>query len=156
MRRIALVLVSALALGTASMAAPNGGHGGGHASAAGGFHGGASHGNWHGGGGAWHGGYHRYGAYYGGFGWGLGWGLGWGWWGWPAFYSPYYYDNPFYYGVTTYQYETPAPVTVQTAPQPGAPSYYYCTNPAGYYPAVGTCQVPWQAVPVAPQGVVPQ
>jgi len=36
-------------------------------------------------------------------------------------------------------------------PWPGYPGYvgpvwYYCANPPGYYPYVGTCLVPWQPV----------
>ena len=33
------------------------------------------------------------------------------------------------------------------------PSYwYYCQNPAGYYPYVRQCAVPWQPVPIIPPG----
>jgi hypothetical protein len=47
----------------------------------------------------------------------------------------------------------PAPVVVQVAPQPTAPPpqfWYYCDNPAGYYPYVASCSTPWREVPATP------
>lgn len=91
------------------------------------------------------------------------------WLGWPSYYRPYgYWPYPYYPPLYPYPYPYPymasPPVTViqqppvmvapapQAAPAPSAPqSYYYCTNPKGYYPYVMTCQVPWQPVPVTPQ-----
>jgi hypothetical protein len=32
---------------------------------------------------------------------------------------------------------------------PAGPSWYYCYDPPGYYPAVATCKVPWHPVPAA-------
>jgi hypothetical protein len=46
----------------------------------------------------------------------------------------------------------PAP-TVYVEPAQPAPQnfWYYCTNPAGYYPYVKNCTVPWmQVVPTPP------
>ena len=41
----------------------------------------------------------------------------------------------------------PAPPTA-SAPPPVAPQYwYYCENPAGYYPSIPQCSVPWRRVP---------
>lgn len=41
----------------------------------------------------------------------------------------------------------PAPVVVQTAPEAPAASYwYYCTQPAGYFPYVQQCSQPWMKV----------
>ena len=31
----------------------------------------------------------------------------------------------------------------------GQPVWYYCANPPGYYPYVGSCPVPWQHVPLS-------
>jgi hypothetical protein len=41
--------------------------------------------------------------------------------------------------------------TVYVTPQQGAPSnyWYYCTDPAGYFPYVQSCNKAW--VPVVPQ-----
>ncbi len=56
-----------------------------------------------------------------------------------------------------------SPPPQQTVVVPAAPAYvppatyappvaYWCGNPAGYYPAVQSCYVPWQTVPTgAPQ-----
>src|SRR5262249_53197546 len=59
------------------------------------------------------------------------------WWGAPYGYGWYGYPYPYAYG---------PPVVVQSAPQvyvqPAAPAqqyWYYCQNPAGYYPSVGQC-----------------
>jgi hypothetical protein len=44
----------------------------------------------------------------------------------------------------------PQDVTDQGAP-PDVPGYWYrCDDPAGYYPYVGLCAHPWQAVPAVP------
>jgi len=128
---LALAVFSAAAIAAAPASAQHGGgsHGGG------GYHGG---GGWHGGHG-WHHGWHG--------GWGWGWGVGIGFYDpwWPGYYgygySPYYY--PYYSepSVTVLQ-QAPA---AQAAP---AASWYYCDNPAGYYPYVQTCSQPWR--PVAP------
>ncbi len=116
-------------------------------------------------------GYRGYGypGYGYGFGWGLGYGAGWALataplWGWGAAPAAVYVDPSFYpYGVAQPAYppltefvepgvqqQPPAAVPApQTAPQvaPQSPGYwYYCTEPAGYYPYVGQCLRPWTAV----------
>jgi hypothetical protein len=115
-----------------------GGHGGGmgggggmHGGGGGGFHGGGfSGGGFHGGGFS-GGGFHRGGfdhdRFRGGFGGGLGWDG-----------SLYYGDDyPYYDYYGSYGYT-----------QPSASQYwYYCQNPAGYYPYVAQCSTAWQPVP---------
>jgi len=75
----------------------------------------------------------------------------WGW-SWPAWNAP----------VTTVA-EVPFDVAPQTfierAVEPQAPSgfWYYCSDPAGYYPWVRTCNRPWTPVsPTPPPGSAPQ
>ena len=94
--------------------------------------------------GHWHGGW--------GWGWGVGLGLGLGlaydaayWGGYPYYGYPYYSYAP----ATTIVQTTPV-MQAQPAPAAAVPSYYYCSKPQGYYPAVTACQVPWQAVPTIP------
>ena len=46
------------------------------------------------------------------------------------------------------------PVVIQQAPPPppNQPTmWYYCDNPAGYYPYVQTCTMPFRAVPAQPR-----
>lgn len=139
-RSLALASIAAAVALTADPAgaAGYGSHGGG-----GGYHGGGYHG-----GGGYRGGYHHG----GGWGWGLGLGLGLGVGLGAAYYDPWW---PGYY--SAYPYYADAPVTVvqpQAAPvqaAPAASTYYYCDNPAGYYPYVQNCSQPWRQVPVTPQ-----
>lgn len=74
-------------------------------------------------------------------------GPGWYEWGpppafvWPAWSPPVIVQQP--------------PVVVQPAPPlpPGPPPqsyWYYCQNPAGYYPYVATCPGGWRQVPAQP------
>ena len=122
------------------------------------------HGGWHGGhykpgygGGGW--GRYPYwgGGYWGGF-WGPSIGFYWGgpaYWGWPYYASgwPYYSAGFGYYGggyPAVYEQDT----TVYVNPSfssPAAPSnhWYYCTDPAGYFPYVQNCNRAW--IPVTPQ-----
>jgi hypothetical protein len=108
---------------------------------------------------AWsHGGGFHGGGGYGGFRGGYGGGFHGG--GYIGIYAtPYYYGYP-YYG---YPY-TPSPTIVV----PSSPTYveqntiiedssehpagywYYCTNPAGYYPYVKECSTDWQKVNPTP------
>jgi len=47
---------------------------------------------------------------------------------------------------------------VQPAAAPGpAPqqSWYFCSNPKGYYPYVQNCSSGWSSVPVTPPGMSP-
>ena len=74
-------------------------------------------------------------------------GVGFGpYWGWPYPYPypyPYYAAPPVVYAPTIYAAPAPAPV----ARMPPAQSWYYCDNPKGYYPYVGSCAAGWQQVP---------
>jgi hypothetical protein len=101
-------------------------------------HGHAWHGGWHGpGAAAWHGGHWHHGWYGSRFGW---------WWvvpglGWTFYSAPIYpYPEP--------PPLPPPPAAAPAGPPPGAPpTWYYCADPAGYYPHVQRCTVPWQPVP---------
>ena len=150
---IAVALLGAVALGQPNLAyaGPQGGGGGG------GFHGGG--GGFHGGGGGFHGGgfhgggFHAMGGFHGGgfsgfHGGGFhgdrfhdgrfdhdrfrdrrfffGGALAYPWWG--------YYPDYGYYGYSQ-------PYTSQT--------WYYCSDPVGYYPYVTQCYTGWQAVPAS-------
>ncbi len=77
------------------------------------------------------------------------------------YYPSYYYDaGPPFWGGGWYAYALP-PVVVQAPPVEVAPQplgeapptfWYYCRNPAGYYPHVPACPEGWAAVPaVAPR-----
>jgi hypothetical protein len=73
-----------------------------------------------------------------------------GWW-WIVDGSWYFYPAP------VYPYPDPyvPPVVVAPAPAPAAPPpssglWYYCPNPAGYYPYVQQCPVPWTPVRPSP------
>ncbi|MGE0486926.1 MAG: hypothetical protein AB7Q81_22440 [Gammaproteobacteria bacterium] len=84
-----------------------------------------------------------------------------GWWG-PSYYRPwppYYYYEP-----RTVIIEREPPVYIQRpmpqvapapapAPQAAPRVWYYCPNPAGYYPYVQNCPQPW--VSVDPSTVAP-
>lgn len=65
-----------------------------------------------------------------------------GWW-WIAGGIWYFYPAP------VYPYPDPyLPPSAVVPPTPGAQRYwYYCANPAGYYPYVPQCETAWQAVP---------
>jgi hypothetical protein len=141
----ALLCIATLGWPNLSNAAHGGGGGGFHGGG-GGFHGGGLHGGgFHGFGGGWHGGFAG-GNSHGG-NWYHGWHngrYGWWWWGGPAvgftFYDyPYgwgYWPDYGYYGDYGY------------GQQPYAGQYwYYCSDPAGYYPYVQQCNVQWQPVP---------
>jgi hypothetical protein len=130
-------------------------------------------GSWHGGqGGNWNGGWHGGGGWRGGYGyrgyygwrggyWGPGFGVYWGgplWWGaWP--YASYAYGYPYGYGYggypaynmvvdsPTYISEEPASGSFQSAqPAPANNFWYYCADPAGYYPYVKNCNQTWMQV----------
>ena len=123
--RAAAALLFAAAVGQASLAhaGPHGGGGGFHG---GGFHGGGFHGGGFHGGGFHGGGFHGGGFHGGGFG-----VLG-------LPYYPYSYGGDYY---PYYGYDTGQPGTSQT--------WYYCSDPAGYYPYVTQCNAGWQAVPAS-------
>src|SRR5262245_2673188 len=93
-----------------------------------------------------------------------GWHGGWGWRG-PVFWGPrvvigapfvfappVYYPRPYVYAAPVYAppalYAAPAPVV---APQPpvytqGGQYWYYCQDPAGYYPTIAQCPAGWLQV----------
>jgi hypothetical protein len=154
----------------------SGGYRGG--SGGGAYHGGYGGSGYHGGGnwGGYRGGYYR-GGYWGG-GWRGGYYPYWssGYWG--GFWGPslgFYVGGPAYWGAVDYPYyagsyvgswgSAPAVVdedaTMYMAPQASAqvaqaaPStyWYYCTNPAGYFPYVQNCNKAW--IPVVPQSAPP-
>jgi hypothetical protein len=55
---------------------------------------------------------------------------------------PYYpYGGDYYYPYYGYGYDTGQPTASQ--------SWYYCSDPAGYYPYVAQCNTGWQAVPAS-------
>jgi len=76
-----------------------------------------------------------------------------GWW-WFAGGVWYFYDAPVYpYPTVVSETTYLEPVGAPPAAAPGvpaAPTYYYCDNPAGYYPYVQSCAMPWRPVPAAP------
>jgi hypothetical protein len=141
----ALLCAAALSEPNLAYAGPHGGGGGGgfHGGGMGGFHGGG--GGFHGGGfggfhgGGFHGGFagmhhgfgerqegfrDRRGVFIGGLG------LGFGYYGYP--YGWDYSPDYGYYGYSQ-------PYSSQ--------NWYYCSDPAGYYPYVAQCNTGWQAVP---------
>lgn len=72
--------------------------------------------------------------------------------GWPWYYQQPYYP---YYSYPLIVETTPStpPVYIERGSDQDAqapPSYYYCSNPQGYYPYVRTCPGGWQEVPVQP------
>ena len=69
--------------------------------------------------------------------------LGW-WWFVGGFW--YWYNAPVYpYPVYVADYYLAGELPAQ-----GGPMWYYCYNPAGYYPYVRSCAGPWRAVPATP------
>jgi hypothetical protein len=170
--RVAIALLLGAAISQPEVAhAGHGGGGGFHGGGFGGFHGGGFHGGgFHGGG---FGGFHGGGFHAGGFGgfhgggfhagfpgmhngfghvngghWDHGWHNGrYGWWGADGLgwnYYPYSsWGYPDYYGTYpdygTYDYTQPN----------ASQTWYYCSDPSGYYPYVTQCSTGWQAVPAS-------
>lgn len=108
--------------------------------------------------GPWYGGPRWYGGWYGGwYGPRVGVTIG-GPWGWPYSYPYPVYTAP---QVVVVPQTVPVPYVEQPTPppaQPAAPAaqqtlWFYCTNPAGYYPYVQNCTQAW--IPVRPQDVQP-
>ena len=125
---IAAALLCATALSQPNPAYAGGFHGGGRGFHGGGFHGGGFHGGFHGGGfhgngfhdGRFHDGrFHDNRFFFGG-------GLAYPWWG-------YYPDYGYYDYGQSYSSQT----------------WYYCSDPAGYYPYVTQCNTGCQAVPAS-------
>src|SRR6266851_46589 len=138
-RRTALATAAAALLCVAALSAPTlayareGGGGGGYGGRGGGF---AGSGGFHGGGGGFHGGgfaggggFHRGGFHRGGFG---------------GFYGGGFYGDGFYGGGYYGDYPSAG---YSDYSQPSAQTWYYCSNPAGYYPYVSQCYTGWQIVP---------
>ncbi|NJD08789.1 MAG: hypothetical protein FIA97_20205 [Methylococcaceae bacterium] len=73
----------------------------------------------------------------------------------PFFWSYRYPFYPYYYPPMIVPVPTEPPTYVERGGgdrerQPLPPNYwYYCANPAGYYPSVSQCSTDW--IPVAPQ-----
>jgi len=62
---------------------------------------------------------------------------------------------PWYYYPPPPVVYAPPPVVYAPAPQPtylsqSPQAWYYCDNPAGYYPYVTTCSSAWRQVPARP------
>jgi hypothetical protein len=75
-----------------------------------------------------------------------------GYWG-PGYWGPWPYAwgaavaLPYAVAPLVVNAAPPAPVIVQAAPEAPASSYwYYCTQPAGYFPYVQQCSQPWMKV----------
>ena len=139
----ALLCATALSQPNLAYAGPHGGGGGFHGGGFGGFHGGGVHG---GGFGGFHGPFvgmhHGFGVRHEGFGdrredfrerhEGFRSGLGFGFFGYP--YGWDYSPDYGYYGYSQ-------PYSTQI--------WYYCSDPAGYYPYVTQCNTGWQTVPAS-------
>lgn len=140
----------------------HGGHGGPGGAYAGGWHAQAGYRYGHPG----YGRYYRpyYGGWYGGY-WGPRIGVYWGpgyWGGWPyaPAYGAYAWGYPYGFGSTTVVIGSTTPQTFvqqEAAPpatkSPPAPTgyWYYCRQPAGYFPYVKDCSQDWlKVVPQAP------
>jgi hypothetical protein len=140
----ALLFTTALCQSDLAHAGPHGGgggfHGGGfhHAGSFrggfGGFHGGGFHRGWHGG----------FAGLHNGFGYGHGgqWYHGWrggryGWWSGDRLGGPY--GSDYYPDYGYYSSGTPS----------ASQNWYYCPDPAGYYPYVAQCNTVWQTVPTS-------
>ena len=156
-RRWRVVSIAAALLGAAVLCQPDlahAAHGGGGGFHGGGFHGGGFHaGGFHGGfhAGAFHGGgFHgSFAGLHNGFGgergghWYHGWHNGrYGWWLASPGLAWTYYDYPFWGSYPDYDYnDYSQPYASQT--------WYYCSDPASYYPYVTQCNTGWQAVPAS-------
>lgn len=71
--------------------------------------------------------------------------------------APFYGYDPYYYGPRTIIIEREPPVYIQRQPvysaapaapvaAPSAQVWFYCPDPAGYYPHVQQCAQPWVSV----------
>lgn len=78
-------------------------------------------------------------------------------------YDPWYrpFPPPLFYAPPTVIVEREPPVYIQREPvvvapqaQAATPTWYYCPNPAGYYPHVPSCTQQW--VPVDPSTLPPR
>jgi len=122
--KLSLLIAMATAVAVAPTPAMAQSHGGFHGHEIGGFAGHDAH--------VWQGGHWFHGWHGERFGWW--WTFGGPWWWYPA--PTYPYPDPYV-----------PPVVVGPAP---AQTWYYCDNPAGYYPYVATCNGDWRPVPATP------
>lgn len=74
-----------------------------------------------------------------------------GWW-WVVGGVWYWYPTPVYPYPNPYTPSVIVQVPPPTPAQPQPPMWYYCEQPAGYYPYVPTCPGGWQAVSATPPG----
>jgi len=139
----ALSFVAAIIQPEVANAAHGGSGGGGfHGGGFAGFHGGGFHG----------GGFHGGGYFRGGFG--LGGIYAPYWWGYAyPYYNHGYYGNYPDYGYYGYDpgssyYGNYPDYGYGSRPSVGQ-TWYYCSDPAGYYPYVAQCNTGWQAVPAS-------
>jgi hypothetical protein len=139
----ALGIAAALLCG-AALSEPNLAYAGPHGGGGGGFHGGGS-GGFHGGGFAgFHGGFaglhNGFGERHDGFGDRRG-----------DFHERHDRDGRFFFGgVYPYGYDYYPDYGYYDYSQPySAQTWYYCSDPAGYYPYVTQCNIGWQAVPAS-------
>ena len=133
----------------------HGGGGGFHGGGFAGLHGGGFHsGGFHGHEGGFHGGgfHHRFRHFRGGFGFGGVYAPFWWGYGYPYYNYGYYGNYPDY---RSYGYD-PGSSYYGNYPnygygsQPNArQTWYYCSDPAGYYPYVTKCNTGWQPVPAS-------
>jgi hypothetical protein len=71
----------------------------------------------------------------------------------PYYYRPYYGWPPAVAYVPPPVIYSPPPVIYTPPPvvyQQPAQTWYYCSNPPGYYPHVASCYTGWQQVPATP------
>jgi len=68
-----------------------------------------------------------------------------GWW-WTVGGLWYFYSTPVYPYPDPFTPSTIIIGTVPTAPVSTTPQYWYCSDPAGYYPYVPRCYNPWQSI----------
>ena len=150
---LAIVLCASVVPGHARRGGGHGFHGG-HRSSGHSFHGGHR-----GGGHGFHGGHGWRGhGHYGKHSWGgvgVSIGVGSYWWpyGYPyvgSYWWPYSYPSGYPYTYSPQISVQPAqPLSLQPPASP--PVWYYCDNPAGYYPYVQQCPGGWRTVPPSPQ-----
>jgi hypothetical protein len=68
----------------------------------------------------------------------------------PGYVSDYYYSDDFYDGGDDGYASDAGDPGYGAAPGDGGYYWYYCNNPAGYYPYVKSCRGPWRAVTPTP------
>ena len=68
----------------------------------------------------------------------------------PGYVSNTYYDDDYYDGGDDGYADVYADPGYAASPGDGGYYWYYCNNPAGYYPYVKSCRGPWRAVTPTP------